>query len=128
MLGVAGVVFASLTAIRQVDVKRIIAYSSIAHISMAVIGVFANNLQGLQGAMYLILAHGFVSSALFLLVGVLYDRHHSRFVKNYGGLAQVMPIYACFFLLFTMANIGFPLTFNFLSEYLIFISVFREGF
>jgi len=108
--------------------KRIIAYSSIAHMSLAVLGVFANNIQGLQGAMYLMLAHGFVSSALFLLIGVLYDRYHSRFIRHYGGLAQVMPMYAIFFLLFTLANIGFPLTYNFLSEFLVFAAVFREGF
>jgi len=127
-LGVSSVIFASLTALRQVDMKRIIAYSSIAHMSLAVLGVFANNIQGLQGAMYLMLAHGFVSSALFLLIGVLYDRYHSRFIRHYGGLAQVMPMYAIFFLLFTLANIGFPLTYNFLSEFLVFAAVFREGF
>ena len=107
------VVYTSLTAIRQTDIKRIIAYASVAHMNVILIGMFAMNAQGLEGAMIQQLAHGFVASALFLCVGVLYDRHHTRLVKYYGGMAHTMPVFVTVFLFFTMGNIAMPLTAGF---------------
>jgi len=109
-------VFASLTAIRQIDIKRIVAYSSIAHMNLAVLGLFANNHAAVSGGLILTMAHGFVSAAMFLLIGVLYDRYHSRLVSHYGGLARVAPLFAIVFILFSLANLGFPLSYNFIGE------------
>ena len=119
------VVYTSLTAIRQTDIKRIIAYASVAHMNVILIGMFALNAQGLEGAMIQQLAHGLVASALFLCVGVVYDRHHTRLVRYYGGLAHTMPIYVAIFMFFTMANIAFPLTANFVGEFLILVGAFQ---
>lgn len=126
-LGICSIVFASLTTLRQVDLKRIIAYSSIAHMNMVVLGIFANNVQGLEGGLYLMIGHGFVSAGLFLLVGVVYDRYHTRLLRYYGGLIKVMPIFGLFFLLFTLGNVGFPGTSNFIGETLIMIGIFDRN-
>lgn len=119
------VIYTSLTAIRQTDMKRIIAYASVAHMNVILVGMFALNAQGLEGAMIQQLAHGLVSSALFLCVGVLYDRHHTRLVRYYGGVAHTMPIFVTIFMFFTMANIAFPLTANFVGEFLILVGAFQ---
>jgi proton-translocating NADH-quinone oxidoreductase chain M len=119
------VVYTSLTAIRQTDMKRIIAYASVAHMNVILIGMFAMNAQGLEGAMIQQLAHGFVSSALFLCVGVLYDRHHTRLVKYYSGMAHTMPIFVTIFLFFTLANIAMPGTAGFVGEFLILVGAFQ---
>lgn len=124
-LAALAVVYTSLTAIRQTDIKRIIAYASVAHMNVILIGIFALNAQGLEGAMIQQLAHGLVASALFFCVGVLYDRHHSRLVTYYGGLAHTMPLYVGVFMFFTMANIAFPLTANFVGEFLILVGAFQ---
>jgi proton-translocating NADH-quinone oxidoreductase chain M len=121
------VVYTSLTAIRQTDIKRIIAYASVAHMNVILIGMFAMNAQGLEGAMIQQLAHGFVASALFLCVGVLYDRHHTRLVKYYGGMAHTMPIFVTIFLFFTMANIAMPVTAGFVGEFLILVGAFQAN-
>jgi proton-translocating NADH-quinone oxidoreductase chain M len=126
-LGISSVIYASLTTIRQIDLKRIIAYSSIAHMNMVVLGIFANNWQGLEGALYLMIGHGIVSSALFFLVGVIYDRFHTRLLRYYGGLIQVMPIFGIFFFFFTLGNIGFPGTSNFIGEILILVGIFEKN-
>ncbi len=126
-LGICSVIYASFTTIRQIDLKRIIAYSSIAHMNMVVLGIFANNWQGLEGALYLMIGHGIVSSALFFLVGVVYDRYHTRLLRYYGGLIQVMPIFGIFFFLFTLGNIGFPGTSNFIGETLILVGIFEKN-
>jgi proton-translocating NADH-quinone oxidoreductase chain M len=115
----AGVVYASFTAIRQSDFKRIIAYTSIAHMNLVMIGIFSFNNIGLEGAILQSLSHGFVSSALFLIIGIVYERHHTRMVKYYGGMVHVMPIYITIFAFFTLANIGFPGTSSFVGELLI---------
>lgn len=99
-LGVIGVLYTSLTAIRQTDLKRIIAYSSVAHMNLVVIGIFSFNVVAIEGAIIQSISHGFVSSALFFLIGVIYDRHGTRLVKYYSGLAHTMPIFAFFFFLF----------------------------
>lgn len=122
-----GVVYGSLSTLRQIDLKRIIAYSSVAHMNLVVLGIFSNNQQGLEGAIYLMLGHGVVSTALFFSVGVLYDRHHSRLLRYYGGVAAVMPLFAAFFFAFTLANMSFPATSNFLGELLIFVGIFGQN-
>jgi proton-translocating NADH-quinone oxidoreductase chain M len=126
-LGLCSVIFASLTTLRQVDLKRIIAYSSIAHMNMVVLGLFANNYQGLEGGIYLMLGHGLVSAGLFLLVGVIYDRYHTRLLRYYGGLIQVMPIFGILFFLFTLGNVGFPGTSNFIGETLVIVGIFDQN-
>jgi proton-translocating NADH-quinone oxidoreductase chain M len=121
------VVYTSMTAIRQSDIKRIIAYASVAHMNVILVGMFALNANGLEGAMIQQLSHGLVASALFLGVGVLYDRHHSRLVKYYGGMAHVMPIFVMIFLFFTMANIALPGTSSFVGEFLILVGAFQAN-
>jgi NADH-quinone oxidoreductase subunit M len=115
--GVA-VVYTSLVALVQADMKKLIAYSSVAHMAIVTIGLFAFNRQGIEGAMIVMLSHGLVSGALFLCVGVIYDRLHTREIARYGGLSINMPRYAVFFLLFTMASIGLPGTSGFVGEFL----------
>jgi NADH-quinone oxidoreductase subunit M len=127
VLALIGIVYTSLTAIRQTDLKRIIAYSSIAHMNLVVLGLFSFNVIGLEGAIIQSISHGFVSGALFLLVGVLYDRYHSRLLIYYGGLAATMPIYAGSFILFTMANIAFPGTSSFIGEFLLLLGTYKAN-
>lgn len=125
ILSLVGIIFASFTAIRQTDLKRIIAYSSIAHMNLVVLGLFSFNSIGLEGAIIQSISHGFVSGALFLLVGILYDRYHSRLLVYYGGLVYTMPVYAGSFLCFTMANIALPGTSSFIGEFLLLLGVFK---
>ena len=127
VLSVVGILYASLTTIRQIDMKRIIAYSSVAHMNLAVLGLYSFTQQGIDGAIYLMLGHGVVSGALFICVGVLYDRHHTRLLRYYSGLVTVMPIFACLFFVFTLANMGFPGTVNFVGEFLIYAGVFDRN-
>ena len=117
-LSVVGVVYTSLTAIRQTDLKRLIAYTSVAHMNLVMIGLFTGTVIGIEAAILQSLSHGFVSSALFLIIGVLYDRWHTRGVKYYGGLTHTMPIFIIIFLFFTMANLGLPGTSSFVGEFL----------
>ncbi len=122
-----GVVYGSLATIRQIDLKRIIAYSSVAHINLVILGIFSDSVQGVAGAIYLIWGHGVVSAALFFCIGVLYDRHHSRLLRYYGGLVTVIPLFAGIFMAFSIANIGFPGTSNFIGEVLLFVGVFASN-
>jgi proton-translocating NADH-quinone oxidoreductase chain M len=122
-----GVVYASLTAIRQIDIKRIIAYASVSHMNLGILGVFAPNIYGLQGALFLMVVHGVTSSALFLVVGALYDRYHTRLIAYYGGLSTSMPLFSFFYFLFSLANMGFPLTGNFIGEFVLFIGIFNAS-
>nr|YP_010199777.1 NADH dehydrogenase subunit 4 [Gracilaria multipartita]UAD89735.1 NADH dehydrogenase subunit 4 [Gracilaria multipartita] len=124
-LSIIAILYASLTTLRQVDLKKIIAYSSVSHMGFVTIGIFSLNLQGIEGSILLMLSHGLVSSALFLCVGVLYDRYKTRILKYYGGLMQVMPIFGIFFLFFTFANLGFPGTSSFIGELLVLIGIFQ---
>jgi NADH-quinone oxidoreductase subunit M len=117
-LSAVAVVYTSLVALVQSDMKKLIAYSSVAHMAIVTIGLFAFNQQGIEGAMIVMLSHGLVSGALFLCVGVIYDRLHTREIARYGGLANNMPRYAILFLLFTMASIGLPGTSGFVGEFL----------
>lgn len=125
-LAITGIIFASLSTIRQIDLKRIIAYSSIGHMNLIVLGLFSLELHGIQGAIYLMVGHAFVSSALFFCIGILYDRHHTRLLKYYGGVGQVMPIFALLFFIFTLANMSFPGTCNFIGEFLIFLGLIQS--
>nr|NP_066468.1 NADH dehydrogenase subunit 4 [Rhodomonas salina]AAG17739.1 NADH dehydrogenase subunit 4 [Rhodomonas salina] len=125
VLSLLAVLYTSLTTLRQVDLKKIIAYSSVAHMGLVTIGIFSFNLYGLEGSFLMMISHGFVSSALFLLVGMLYEKHHSRLIKYYGGIAQIMPLYTFFFLFFSVANLGFPGTSSFCAEFLILLGAFQ---
>lgn len=122
-----GAIYAALTALRQLDLKRIIAYSSVAHMNIGLLGLFSLSVEGLGGFYYVMLGHGVISSALFLLVGVLYDRYHSRLYPYYSGLAMKMPLFATFFFFFTVANVAFPGTFNFFSEVLVILSLSKKS-
>lgn len=124
-LSLVGIVYASLTAIRQTDFKRIIAYTSVAHMNVVMLGIFSFNNVGIEGALLQSLSHGFVASALFAIIGVVYERYRTRLVKYYGGLVHTMPLYISIFLFFTMANIGFPGTSGFIGEFLIFAGSFK---
>lgn len=123
-----GVIYASMAAIRQTDLKRIIAYSSVAHMNLITIGIFSLNVIGLEGAILQSISHGFVSGGLFFLIGILYDRYHSRFLYYYGGLVHIMPLYAIFFLVFTMANIALPGTSSFIGEFLLLTGIYKTNF
>ncbi len=124
-LSMVAVVVTSLIALVQHDMKKLIAYSSVAHMAIVTVGLFAFNVQGLEGAMIVMLSHGLVSAALFLCVGVIYDRLHTREIDRYGGLSINMPRYAMFFLLFTMASIGLPGTSGFVGEFLSLAGIYQ---
>ena len=126
-LAIISIIYASLSTIRQSDLKRIIAYSSVAHMNLVVLGLFSFSHQGIDGAIYLMLSHGIVSSALFFCIGVVYDRYHTRLVRHYSGLVQLMPLFSTFFFLFTCANMSFPGTANFVGEFLIFTGLFMKN-
>jgi NADH-quinone oxidoreductase subunit M len=124
-LSVVAVVYTSLVALAQEDMKKLIAYSSVAHMGIVTIGIFTFNAQGLSGALFTMLAHGVVSGALFLCVGVLYDRVHSREIARYGGVAKIMPAYAVVFMLFSMASVALPGLANFPGELLVIVGTWR---
>ncbi|MGA8691677.1 MAG: NADH-quinone oxidoreductase subunit M [Methyloceanibacter sp.] len=124
-LSVIAIIYTSLVALAQEDVKKLIAYSSVAHMGFVTIGVFTLTMQGLQGGIFQMLSHGIVSGALFLCVGVIYDRMHTREIAAYGGLADRMPLYAFCFMVFTLANVGLPGTSGFVGEFLSLVGAFR---
>lgn len=125
LLSCIAALYASFTTLRQIDLKKIVAYSSIAHMGLVTIGIFTLNTQGIEGSVILMLSHGLISSALFLCVGILYDRHKTRIIKYYSGLTQVMPLFSTFLLFFSFANIGFPGTSSFIGELLVLIGIFQ---
>jgi proton-translocating NADH-quinone oxidoreductase chain M len=127
-LASVGVVYTSLTAIRQTDVKRVVAYASIAHMNVVLIGMFSLNTQGIEGSIFQMLSHGIVAAALFFSIGVMYDRYHSRLIKYYSGLVFTMPIFMTFFLLFTMGNIALPGTSSFVGEFLILAGIIQTNY
>jgi NADH-quinone oxidoreductase subunit M len=114
-------------ALAQEDMKKLIAYSSVAHMGYVTAGIFSFNQQGLDGAIFQMLSHGFISGALFLCVGVIYDRMHTRDIDAYGGLVNRMPAYAAIFMLFTMANVGLPGTSGFVGEFLTLMGMFQAN-
>jgi len=127
-LSVVAVIYTSLVALAQEDMKKLIAYSSVAHMGVVTIGIFTFNVQGISGALFQMLSHGIVSSALFLVVGVIYDRIHTREIARYGGLGDRMPSYALVFMLFMMATIGLPGTSGFVGEFLVIIGSLQVNF
>jgi len=126
-LALLSLVYASLSAIRQIDLKKIIAYSSIAHMNLSILGVFSLTYQGIQGSLFLLISHGLVSSALFFLVGMLYDRYHTKLLKYYGGLVIKMPIFSIYFFFFSVSNLAFPGTSNFISELLVLVGLAEKN-
>jgi NADH-quinone oxidoreductase subunit M len=119
------IVYTSLVALVQEDMKKLIAYSSVAHMGYVTMGIFAANQQGVDGAIFQMISHGFISAALFLVVGVIYDRMHTREIDAYGGLVNRMPAFALIFMFFTMANVGLPGTSGFVGEFLTLMGVFQ---
>ncbi len=126
-LSVIAIIYTSLVAMMQEDIKKLIAYSSVAHMGFVTMGLFTLNAQGVQGAVFQMVSHGLVSGALFLCVGVVYDRMHTREIAAYGGLVNRMPLYAMVFLLFTMANVGLPGTSGFVGEFLTLLASFKAN-
>jgi proton-translocating NADH-quinone oxidoreductase chain M len=126
-MSIIAVIYTSLTTLRQVDLKKIIAYSSVAHMGFVTIGIFALNIQGVEGSLLIMLSHGFISSGLFLCIGVLYERHHTRLLKYYAGLAQILPIFSINFVFFSIANLGFPGTSSFVGEFTALIGAFESN-
>ncbi len=124
-LSIIGIIYTSLVAYRQEDMKKLIAYSSVAHMGFVTMGIFAINLQGMQGAIFQMISHGIVSGALFFAVGVIYDRMHTREIAFYGGIVKYMPMYAAVFMLFTMANVGLPGTSGFVGEILTMVGAYQ---
>src|SRR5262249_43103699 len=124
-LSVVAVVYTSLVALMQEDVKKLIAYSSVAHMGFVTMGIFAATAQGIAGGIFQMISHGIVSAALFLCVGVVYDRMHTREIAAYGGLVNRMPLYAAAFMVFTLANVGLPGTSGFIGEFLSLIGTFQ---
>jgi proton-translocating NADH-quinone oxidoreductase chain M len=124
-LAMISIIFASFSTVRQIDLKRIIAYSSISHMNFLVAGIFSNNLQGISGSLLLQIAHGLSSSALFICIGILYERYHTRNIYYYRGISSVMPLFSLMFFVFNLANLGFPGTVNFVSEFLLVVGIFN---
>lgn len=127
ILAIVGIIYGALVAMVQPDIKRLVAYSSIAHMGFVILGMFSFTEMGMQGALYTMLAHGVTTGALFLLVGFIYDRRHTRLISDYGGLSSIMPIYATFFVITTMASIGLPFLNGFVGEFLIMIGMWTSN-
>ena len=126
-LSIIAIIYTSLVAMMQEDMKKLIAYSSVAHMGFVTMGLFTLTAQGIQGAMFQMVSHGLVSGALFLCVGVIYDRMHTRDIAAYGGLTNRMPLYAVALMVFTMANVGLPGTSGFVGEFLTLLGAFRAN-
>jgi NADH-quinone oxidoreductase subunit M len=124
-LSAIAIVYTSLVALVQSDMKKLVAYSSVAHMGYVTMGIFTMNQQGVDGAIFQMLSHGFISGAMFLCVGVIYDRMHTREIDAYGGLINRMPAYALVFMFFTMANVGLPGTSGFVGEFLTLMGIFQ---
>ena len=127
-LSLVAIIYTSLVALMQEDMKKLIAYSSVAHMGFVTLGIFTITQQGLEGSIYQMISHGLVSAALFLSVGVLYERTHTRLINNYGGLVSIMPKYAIIFMIFTLGAVGLPGTSGFVGEFLILMGAFKKSF
>jgi NADH-quinone oxidoreductase subunit M len=125
VLSLIAIIYTSLVALAQEDVKKLIAYSSVAHMGLVTLGTFTFSQQGIEGGIFQMLSHGIVSGALFLSVGVIYDRMHTRLIDAYGGLVNRMPLYAAAFMVFTLANVGLPGTSGFVGEFLTLLAAFQ---
>jgi NADH-quinone oxidoreductase subunit M len=126
-LAIIMIIYTAMVAYAQEDVKQVVAYSSVSHMGVIILGTFALNVEGITGSIFLMIAHGVVSGALFLLVGVIYDRRHTKMMSEFGGLAQVMPRYATIFGLMLMASVGLPLTINFVGEFLSLLGFYQQS-
>jgi len=124
LFSLLGVCYASLSTLVQVDLKKIVAYSSVAHMSFVVLGLFGFTIQAVSGSIFLMLSHGLVSGGLFFLVGFIYERYKTRLLPYYGGLVTLMPLYAFFFLSFSLSNMALPGTSSFIGEFLIMLGLF----
>jgi NADH-quinone oxidoreductase subunit M len=121
------IIYTAMVAYAQKDIKQVVAYSSVSHMGVIVLGTFALNVEGISGSIFLMIAHGVVSGALFLLVGVIYDRRHTKYMSEFGGLASVMPRYATIFGVMLMASVGLPLTINFVGEFLSLLGFYKQS-
>jgi proton-translocating NADH-quinone oxidoreductase chain M len=126
-MSIIAIIYTSLTTLRQIDLKKIIAYSSVAHMNFVTLGLFSLNTQGIEGSILLMISHGLVSPALFLCVGVLYDRHKTRLLRYYAGCGRTMPLFALLFVFFTMANISLPGTSSFIGEFLVLTGAYQSN-
>lgn len=126
-MSIIAIIYTSCTTLRQIDLKKIIAYSSVAHMNFVTLGIFSQNIQGIEGSILLMISHGLISPALFLCVGVLYDRYKTRILRYYSGCGRTMPIFALFFVFFTMSNISLPGTSSFPGEFLILTGVYLNN-
>jgi NADH-quinone oxidoreductase subunit M len=125
-LAVVGIIYGALVAMVQPDLKKLVAYSSVSHLGFVVLGIFSFTDQGLQGALYQMLNHGISTGALFIIVGMIYDRRHTRQIAEFGGLASVMPVYSSLFLVVTLSSIALPLLNGFVGEFLILVGTFTS--
>ena len=128
ILSIIAIIYASLIALMQEDMKKLIAYSSVAHMGFVTLGIFTNQQQGIEGSIIQMISHGLVSAALFLCVGVVYDRMHSRLIKTYGGIVSILPKYSVLLMIFTLAALGLPGTSGFIGEFLILMGAFKDNF
>ena len=127
-LSVIAIIFTSFIALMQEDMKKLIAYSSVAHMGFVTLGIFTLTQQGLEGSIFQMISHGLVSAALFLCVGVVYERMHTRLIKDYGGLVSIMPKYAIVFMIFALGSLSLPGTSGFIGEFLILMGAFKKNF
>jgi len=128
VLAILSIVYASFAAIYQTDLKKIVAYSSIAHMNIAILGLFSMNAPGIQGSIFTMVSHGIISAALFLIIGILYDRYNTRSVVYFGGICQINPVLSSFLFYFMVCNISFPGTSAFIGEFLTLIGIFSSNF
>src|SRR5581483_11998521 len=124
-LAIIGILYGALVAMVQPDLKKLVAYSSVAHLGFVVLGIFAFNMVGIEGAIYQMANHGVSTGALFILVGMLYERRHTRLIKEFGGLATSLPVYSAFFLIVSLSSLGLPMLNGFVGEFLIILGAFR---
>ncbi len=127
VLAIIMIIYTAMVAYAQKDIKQVVAYSSVSHMGVIILGTFALNVEGITGSVFLMIAHGIVSGALFLLVGVIYDRRHTKLMSEFGGLAQIMPKYAVIFGIMMMASVGLPLTINFVGEFLSLLGFYKQS-
>jgi NADH-quinone oxidoreductase subunit M len=127
-LAVVGIIYGALVSMVQADFKKLVAYSSVSHLGFVVLGIFAVNEEGMQGGVIQMINHGLSTGALFLLVGMIYDRRHTRMIKDFGGLAKQMPVYATFFMIVMLSSVGLPGLNGFIGEFLILLGAFKSQF
>ena len=128
LLSVIAIIYTSLVALMQDDMKKLIAYSSVAHMGFVTLGIFTLTIQGLEGSIFQMISHGLISAALFLCIGVLYDRIHSRTISSYGGIVNYLPKYSLIFIIFVLGALGLPGTSGFLGEFLVLVGAFKKSF